>query len=763
MEAEEGADGTGGEVAEGNRSMLILYGTETGKSQEIAQEIGRAAEGLRFQTQVEEMNDVPLKELAQCSLAVFVTSTTGQGDIPANATSFWKSILRKKLPADCLSHLRFTSFGLGDSSYQKFNWAARKLHKRLLQLGAAELCPAGEGDERHENGIDSIYLPWFESLKARLSAEVPLPLGIDPIPDDILLPPKYPIKLTEMDPVSAEERWEANCEKHAALSHVDNPKSQREERDDEARRRSDSSGKAFRSDLFGDQPNNDHGFFNPDKDNILKDYPRKYDLHSTGNDEKLLRKEDLPPPKPIAYPQSYQAQLLTNRRVTPETHWQDVRMLEIRVHRTPWSDNLLPPIMPGDTLTIYPKNFPVDVEELIHLMGWEGKADMRIVWQYSKTASDKDLTNVKVGGLRCPRNLHPPKNATMRDLLIHNIDFNSIPNRTFLKDLRRHTVDEREKERLLELTSEANSQEFYDYTSRPRRTILEVLRDFPGVKIPMDYALETFPLIRGRAFSIANHSESHESSKAKHHDIEILAAMVEYKTIIRKPRQGLCSRYLKSLKKPGTMLAVGLTRNPHPPPRGEYNFQRPLIAIGTGTGIAPIRSLIQERNLYNVAGMTLLFFGARSREADYYYGYEWETYDNVRVFEAFSRDPVAESDRPFLDPYSQKKRNALKPESDNLFATEPMNVENTPWVQSVDYDRGKMYIQHQIRRYAEDICAVLDQSRAVPIFVICGNAGRMPISVRRALEDALVIGGKAKDNEEAKRFLQAVGIWMETW
>lgn len=340
-----------------------------------------------------------------------------------------------------------------------------------------------------------------------------------------------------MDPVSDEERWEANRENHAALSHVDNPKSRREERDDEARRRSDPSGWAFRSDLFGDQSNNYRGFFNPDKDNILKDYPRKYDLDSTGNDEKLLRTEDVPPPKPIAYPQSYQAQLLVNRRVTPETHWQDVRMLEIRVHRTPWSKDLLPPLMPGDTLTIYPKNFPVDVEELIHLMGWEGKADMRIVWQYSKTADEKDLKNVRVGGLQCPRNLHPPKNATMRDLLIHNIDFNSIPNRTFLKDLRRHTVDEREKERLLELTSEANSQEFYDYTSRPRRTILEVLRDFPGVKIPMDYALETFPLIRGRAFSIANHSASHESSKAKYHDVEILAAMVEYKTIIRKPRQ----------------------------------------------------------------------------------------------------------------------------------------------------------------------------------------------------------------------------------
>ncbi|KAI3402237.1 hypothetical protein diail_166 [Diaporthe ilicicola] len=743
MEAEEGTDGTGGEVAE-KRSLLVLYGTETGKSQEVAQEIGRAAEGLRFQTQVEEMNDVPL------------------GDLPANATALWKSILRKKLPPHCLSQLKFTSFGLGDSSYPKFNWAARKLHKRLLQLGAVEFYPAGEGDERHDNGIDSIYLPWFEKFKGHLSTIFPLPQGTDPIPDDVLLPPKYPIELAEMDPVLDEERWKANRERHAALSHIDNPKSEKEERDDEALRRSNLWGETFRRGNFGDQPSIDQDVINLDKDNILKDHPRKYDLSSTGNAEKLLRAEDLPPPTLIPIPQTYEAELRGNRRATPESHWQDVRLLNIRVHRTDWSDDLLPPLMPGDTLTIYPKNFPSDVEELISLMGWKRKADKRIVWQYSTTSCEKDLTNLKVGGLRCPRRLHPPQNATMRDLLIHNIDFNAIPNRTFLKDLRRHTVDEREKERLSELTSESDSQEFYDYTSRPRRTILEVLHDFPGVKIPIDYALETFPLIRGRAFSIANHEESHESSKAKHHDIDILAAMVEYKTIIRKPRQGLCSRYLKSLK-PGTLLAVGLTRNPNPPPRGEHHVHRPLVAIGTGTGIAPIRSLIQERNLYRDGGSTMLFFGARSREADYYYGYEWQMYSNLRVVEAFSRDPIHESDKPFLDPYSHKKQNGFKPDPDIFSGAEPMNAENTPWLQSFDYDRGKMYVQHQIRRHAEELCDLLDQSNAIPIFVICGNAGRMPISVRRALEDALVIGGKARNNEDAKRRLQAVGIWMETW
>lgn len=80
--------------------------------------------------------------------------------MPANATIFWKSLLRKKLPADCLSHLRFALFGLGDSSYEKFNWAARKLRKRILQLGANEDYPFGEGDERHDNG-------WVTSLHCR--------------------------------------------------------------------------------------------------------------------------------------------------------------------------------------------------------------------------------------------------------------------------------------------------------------------------------------------------------------------------------------------------------------------------------------------------------------------------------------------------------------------------------------------------------------------------------------------------------------------
>ena len=53
------------------------------------------------------------------SVIIIVTSTTGQGDLPVNARLFWKRLLRKKLPPDYLHAVRFTTFGLGDSSYPK--------------------------------------------------------------------------------------------------------------------------------------------------------------------------------------------------------------------------------------------------------------------------------------------------------------------------------------------------------------------------------------------------------------------------------------------------------------------------------------------------------------------------------------------------------------------------------------------------------------------------------------------------------------------
>lgn len=61
----------------------------------------------------------PQSQLIFQPVVVFVVSTTGQGDEPENMKQFWKFLLRKSLPRDSLSAVRFSVLGLGDSSYRK--------------------------------------------------------------------------------------------------------------------------------------------------------------------------------------------------------------------------------------------------------------------------------------------------------------------------------------------------------------------------------------------------------------------------------------------------------------------------------------------------------------------------------------------------------------------------------------------------------------------------------------------------------------------
>ena len=59
-------------------------------------------------------------------------------------------------------------FGLGDSSYAKYNFAGKKLYRRLIQLGSRTILNLGLGDDQHELGIDGGFEPWREELWERI-------------------------------------------------------------------------------------------------------------------------------------------------------------------------------------------------------------------------------------------------------------------------------------------------------------------------------------------------------------------------------------------------------------------------------------------------------------------------------------------------------------------------------------------------------------------------------------------------------------------
>lgn len=141
-----------------DRTVLVLYGSETGNAQDMAEELGGSFRRLRFQATVQELDAADLGALLDHGLVVFVVSTTGQGDMPHNSLAFWRKLLRKKLPPGCLAPLRYTCLGLGDSTYIKFvcRGIPPLIPPRLtptlflkVQLGGAQADPAAGAARRH--------------------------------------------------------------------------------------------------------------------------------------------------------------------------------------------------------------------------------------------------------------------------------------------------------------------------------------------------------------------------------------------------------------------------------------------------------------------------------------------------------------------------------------------------------------------------------------------------------------------------------------
>lgn len=184
-----------------DRRLLVLYGSQTGTAQAVAERIGREGKRLHFDTVVSSMDNYqPISQLVEEKLAALVCATTGQGDQPDNMVKFWRFLLRRNLPKDSLSNLHFGVLGLGDSGYAQFNYASKRLQRRLGQLGGTSIVPLGLADDQHDLGADAVTDSWIESFWQKTRELYPLPANVLPIPADALPPPKYAVRMADSGP-----------------------------------------------------------------------------------------------------------------------------------------------------------------------------------------------------------------------------------------------------------------------------------------------------------------------------------------------------------------------------------------------------------------------------------------------------------------------------------------------------------------------------------------------------------------------------------
>ncbi|GAB7348722.1 hypothetical protein MBLNU459_g7459t1 [Dothideomycetes sp. NU459] len=435
------------------------------------------------------------------------------------------------------------------------------------------------------------------------------------------------------------------------------------------------------------------------------------------NDERSIPGEDLLPIKGTVT-----ADLSAITRVTPTDHNQDVRLMNLDIPQDISYG-------PGAVAVIYPKNFPKDVDEFIEHLDWQHVADSPI--ELVTTHEAADVGAYPPSPLRF---VDSSKSVyTLRELLTNYLDILSIPRRTFFASLayfaKESNEDEQyQKERLLELANPELIDELWDYTTRPKRTILEVMPDFPSIRIPWQYALSIIPSMRGRQFSIAS------GGTLKHIEnwgtrVQLLVAIANPPNPIIKyrKRHGVCTRYIATLR-PGQQLNIAIQQ-------GYLNIKKeeathPVLMIGPGTGVAPMRSLIHERrawakemNVQSTPGCgaeTVLCFGCRNEHADYFFKDEWEqlSHEGLAVLVGFSRDK----------------------------------------------DKPKNYVQDLIRASPDLVFGILNHPKGK--VYVCGSSGNMPKGVREALVDVIreKIDDQDKDAESYLDRMEKEGRYkQETW
>lgn len=254
---------------------------------------------------------------------------------------------------------------------------------------------------------------------------------------------------------------------------------------------------------------------------------------------------------------------------------------------------------PGDSVGILPVNSTTLVNEALSTTGLDG------------------ATEVELQGKRIP----------LKEALLNHLEIGKL-NPDVLKKYVQLFPDSKAA---THLTDSKTLQE-YLYG----RDLVDLLSAYPE-KLTAQQLVDLLKPLQPRYYSIAS------SPLAYPGELHLTVALVEYQSN-RRTKNGTCTGFLSEVLLENDTVPVFIESNP--------NFRLPanpstsIIMIGAGTGIAPFRAFIQERELTPEAGKSWLFFGNRHFETEFLYQTEWQHYLKsgvlTRMDVAFSRD----SDQP---------------------------------------------------------------------------------------------------------------------
>ena len=143
--------------------LLILFGSQTGNAESVAQDVYLAAQAYSVDAQCLGMEKITAQDLAQARDVLLIVSTCGDGDMPDNALPLWQALHTAETPA--MQGVHYAVLALGDLLYDHFCAAGKAWDARLDTLGASRLRARVDCDVEFQADATA----WTQAILAQLA------------------------------------------------------------------------------------------------------------------------------------------------------------------------------------------------------------------------------------------------------------------------------------------------------------------------------------------------------------------------------------------------------------------------------------------------------------------------------------------------------------------------------------------------------------------------------------------------------------------
>ncbi|XP_071942940.1 methionine synthase reductase-like [Antedon mediterranea] len=603
------------------RRFLLLFGSQTGQSQAVAEEIFEKALEHGFQPDLHNINETEKKfNIEKETLLVLVISSTGDGEPPDTALKFWRRIRKKTLGSDYLGNLRYTILGLGDSNYSNFCQNPKNFDLRFQQLGAQHFYSMGFADDAI--GLEIVVEPWIDGLLSALKIQFSeKSSSLDHAISDKNPQTDLNLKrqIDETDSVKDDNKQDnvANEFTTVDLAIVSTEKELADIKVDEKTIEVSSLVKSIPP-IEGQI--------------VVPALPHSF-LEVHYSEDESIDLDSLCIQNGAALPSATTDIVMANIvNVSTLTRQDAVKTaLEIQLEITESEMTF----EPGDSFGIVCENSRDEVEELILRLSVTNVADSVC---YLKLKEGTRKKNAAI-----PPFL--PTRTTIRHLLVTCCDIRTPIKKGFIRMLAEYTPNTLEKARLQELCSRQGSSQYTHFIREPNLSLLDILKAFPSCCPPIERILEHLPRLLPRPYSIS----SSPLVSRKHLNFVFNIVEIPSGSGRQYSRKGVCTGWLSSSQ-------IDCNNKSKIPIYGRKNssfhlpsdLSIPMILIGAGTGLAPFIGFLQHREAqvkqYQdlLCGPIWLFFGCRHNERDYLYRSELERFHEVGILSnisvSFSRD-----------------------------------------------------------------------------------------------------------------------------